>query len=94
MEPLKYARGQCLKRWWTVIHVQTKHIATQNTSKRGEEAYRAGGQVCLLFYFAHSNQISFYQVDSLGKITDGLIHPLKFKIILSLVPHSGTVYFL
>ena len=94
MEPLKYARGQCLKRWWNVIHVQTKHNATQNMSKRREEAYHAGGQVRLLFHLAHSNQISFYQVDSLGKITDGLIHPLEFKIILSLVPHLGTVYFL
>lgn len=55
--------------------------------KRREEAYHAEGQVRSLFYLAHSNQISFYQVDSLGKITDCLIHPLEFKIILSLVPH-------
>lgn len=65
------------------------------TCHRGcEEAYQAEGQVCSLVYLAQNNQISFYQVDSLGKITDCLIHPLEFKVILSLVPHQGTVYFL
>lgn len=77
----------CQKRWWNVIHVQTKHTALQNNHKRSEKAYQAEGQVCLLFYLAHSNQIFFDQVDSLGKITDCLIRPLEFKIILSLVPH-------
>lgn len=60
---------------------------------RSEEAYRGEGQVCSLFYLAHSHT-AFYQVDSLGKITDCLFHPLEFKIILSLVPHQGTVYLL
>lgn len=76
-----------LKRWWNVSHVQTKDIATQTCHKRSEKIYDADGQVRLLFNLAHSNQISFYQVYSLGKITDSLIHPLKFKIILPLVPH-------
>lgn len=49
------------------------------TCQKTEEAYHAGGRVRLLFHLAHSNQISFYQVDSLGKITDGLIHPLEFR---------------
>ena len=62
-------------------------------SKRREEAYHAGGQVRLLFHLAHSNQISFYQVDSLGKITDRLIHPLEFgHCLLPLKSCEGTGY--
>lgn len=65
----------------------TKYTEHTTHHKRSEKAYHAEGQVRLLFYLAHSNQISFYQVDSLGKITDCLIHPLEFKIILPLVPY-------
>ena len=54
----------------------------------------AGGQVHLLFYLAYSKQNSFYQVDSLGKIINCLIHSLEFKLLPSLVLPWGTVYLL
>ena len=85
----------CLKRWWKVIRAQTKGLVKHGTrQKRSGKACHAEGQVCLLFRLAQSNQISFHQVDSLGEITDCLIHPLEFKIVLSLVPYQGTVYLL
>lgn len=70
-----------------VIQVPTKHSATENRFQKEGSGLPAEGQAHWPFYVAHSNQTSFQQGDSLGKITDCLIHPLKSKISLSLAPH-------
>lgn len=68
-----------------------QHTPTQNMSRQMGKAYRAGAHVCSLFCLAQCNHITFYQVESLCQVTEGLAHPLEFKVILSLVSHYSTV---
>lgn len=79
--------GHYLKRWWNVIHAQTKQ--TTNTEHITKDLKRLtmlkDTFACFSALLIATRSLSTKL--TLGKITDCLIHPLESKIILSLVPH-------